>query len=52
MASREELEDWVDRWLKVNREAEEAGDWIEAAPISADEKRRVCHDNAVKLLGL
>lgn len=27
MASREQLEDWVDRWLTANREAEKAGDW-------------------------
>ena len=27
MASREQLEDWVQRWLKANRDAEIAGDW-------------------------
>lgn len=27
MASREQLEEWVDRWLQANREAEIAGDW-------------------------
>ena len=25
MASREQLEDWVERWLKANKDAEEAG---------------------------
>jgi 2,3-dihydroxybenzoate decarboxylase len=29
-----------------------AGEWIEAAAISEDERRRVCHDNARALLGL
>lgn len=27
MASREDLEKWVDSWLEANRVAEEAGDW-------------------------
>lgn len=27
MATREQLQDWVDRWLKANRDAEIAGDW-------------------------
>jgi len=27
MASREALEDWVQRWLKANQDAEAAGDW-------------------------
>ncbi|CDP88320.1 hypothetical protein B7435_13730 [Mycolicibacterium peregrinum] len=27
MASRQQLEDWSDRWLKANQEAEKAGDW-------------------------
>lgn len=27
MASREQLEDWVQRWLKANKDAEAAGDW-------------------------
>lgn len=31
---------------------EEAGEWIEAAPISEEERRKVCRDNAVALLGL
>ena len=31
---------------------EEAGAWIEAAPISAEERRMVCHDNAAALLKL
>ncbi|MDF0603646.1 amidohydrolase family protein [Psychromarinibacter sp. C21-152] len=32
--------------------ASEAGAWIEAAPLSEDERRKVCHDNAAALLGL
>jgi 2,3-dihydroxybenzoate decarboxylase len=32
--------------------AAEAGDWIEAAPLSDDERRKVCHDNAAALLNL
>ena len=24
---RQQLEDWVQRWLQVNRDAEQAGDW-------------------------
>jgi 2,3-dihydroxybenzoate decarboxylase len=31
---------------------EEAGDWIEAAPISDEERRKICKDNAASLLGL
>ncbi len=27
MASREQLEDWTERWLKANQDAEQAGDW-------------------------
>jgi hypothetical protein len=27
MASREQLEQWVDRWLQANQDAEKAGDW-------------------------
>lgn len=30
----------------------EAGAWIEAAPLSGEERRKVCHDNAKALLGL
>lgn len=30
----------------------EAGDWIDNAPISENERRAVCRDNAVRLLGL
>jgi 2,3-dihydroxybenzoate decarboxylase len=32
--------------------ASEAGEWIEAAPISADERAAICHGNARALLGL
>ncbi|SPF78479.1 amidohydrolase family protein [Pseudoprimorskyibacter insulae] len=31
---------------------EEAGEWIEAAPLSDEERRMVCYDNAANLLGL
>ncbi|RMH47989.1 MAG: amidohydrolase [Alphaproteobacteria bacterium] len=31
---------------------EEAGAWIEAAPLDGDERRLVCHDNAAALMGL
>ena len=27
MASRDQLEDWTQRWLQANRDAEAAGDW-------------------------
>jgi hypothetical protein len=27
MASREQLDEWVDKWLQANRDAEAAGDW-------------------------
>lgn len=30
----------------------EAGEWIEAAPLSDDERRKVCRDNAAVLFGL
>ena len=33
-------------------QAKEAGDWIEAAPISQAQRRKICHDNAAALLKL
>ena len=35
--SREQLEDWVERWLQVNRDAEKAGDWKPLADFYADD---------------
>jgi hypothetical protein len=35
--SREQLEDWVERWLQVNRDAEKAGDWRPLADFYADD---------------
>lgn len=37
MASREQLEDWVNRWLQVNRDAEKAGDWKPLADFYSDD---------------
>ena len=37
MASREQLDDWVQRWLQVNREAEAAGDWTPLADFYTDD---------------
>jgi hypothetical protein len=34
---REQLEDWVERWLQVNRDAEKAGDWKPLADFYADD---------------
>jgi hypothetical protein len=34
---REELENWVERWLQVNRDAEKAGDWKPLADFYADD---------------
>ena len=34
VATREQLEDWVERWLKANRDAEAAGDWNTASITS------------------
>jgi len=34
---RAQLEDWVQRWLEANREAERAGDWRPLAEFYADE---------------
>jgi hypothetical protein len=34
---REELENWVERWLQVNRDAEKAGDWTPLADFYADD---------------
>ena len=36
---REQLEDWVERWLQVNRDAEKAGDWKPLADFYADVER-------------
>jgi hypothetical protein len=37
MASREELENWVEQWLDANREAEKAGDWKPLADFYTDD---------------
>ncbi len=37
MASREQLEDWVQRWLQANRDAEAAGDWKPLAEFYTDD---------------
>jgi hypothetical protein len=37
MASREQLEDFVERWLEVNREAERKGDWRGLADFYTDD---------------
>jgi hypothetical protein len=37
MASREELENWVEQWLDANREAEKAGDWKPLAEFYTDD---------------
>ena len=37
MASRSELEDWVQRWLDANRAAEAAGDWKPLAEFYTDD---------------
>ena len=34
---REQMEDWVERWLQVNRDAEKAGDWKPLADFYADD---------------
>ena len=34
---REQLEDWVQRWLQVNRDAEKAGDWKPLADFYSDD---------------
>ncbi len=34
---REQLEDWVERWLQANRDAEKAGDWKPLADFYADD---------------
>ena len=34
---REQLEDWVERWLQVNRDAEKAGDWKPLADFYDDD---------------
>jgi hypothetical protein len=37
VASREQLEDWVQRWLKANQDAEAAGDWKPLADFYTDD---------------
>ena len=34
---REQLEDWVERWLQANRDAEHAGDWTPLADFYTDD---------------
>jgi hypothetical protein len=37
VASRAQLEDWTDRWLQANRDAEKAGDWKPLAEFYTDD---------------
>jgi hypothetical protein len=37
MASREQLDDWVERWLQVNKDCEKAGDWKPLADFYTDD---------------
>ena len=37
MASREQLENWVERWLQANKDAEKAGDWKPLAEFYTDD---------------
>ena len=37
MASREQLENWVERWLQANKDAEKAGDWKPLADFYTDD---------------
>ena len=37
MASREQLDDWVRRWLQANGDAEKAGDWTPLADFYTDD---------------
>jgi hypothetical protein len=37
MASREQLDDWVARWLKANKDSEAAGDWKNLADFYTDD---------------
>ena len=37
MASREQLEDWVQRWLQANKDSEAAGDWTNLADFYTDD---------------
>jgi hypothetical protein len=37
MASRNDLDDWVQRWLQANKDAEKAGDWTNLAEFYTDD---------------
>ncbi len=37
MASREQLDDWVQRWLQANKDSEAAGDWTNLAEFYTDD---------------
>lgn len=37
MASREQLDDWVERWLQANRDSEAAGDWKNLAEFYTED---------------
>jgi hypothetical protein len=37
MASREQLDDWVSRWLKANQDSEAAGDWKNLADFYTED---------------
>jgi hypothetical protein len=37
MASREQLDEWVARWLKANQDSEKAGDWKNLADFYTDD---------------
>ena len=37
MASRDQLDDWVERWLKANKDSEAAGDWKNLAEFYTED---------------
>ena len=37
MASREQLDNWVERWLQANKDSEAAGDWKNLADFYTDD---------------
>jgi hypothetical protein len=37
MASRSELDNWVERWLQANKDSEQAGDWTNLAEFYTDD---------------
>jgi hypothetical protein len=47
--TRAQLDDWVERWLQANKEAEAAGDWTNLAEFYTEDAKKEIRDVALGL---